>query len=137
MEASRLPPLFILKLIRCDEMFKKLTQLFQGSKESPEQLYLQENQLNFDSERGPVIKNVVINEKWLEHIEYFSNRKLQNFDDLRKLFQITPQINEKIDLEIANQRYVERLGNTQEKLLELKAIIQILNQYYVMFLRDK
>ncbi|EPG2050326.1 hypothetical protein MMZ16_003614, partial [Acinetobacter baumannii] len=44
-------------------MFKKLTQLFQGSKETPEQIYLQENQLSFDSERGPVIKNVVINEK--------------------------------------------------------------------------
>ncbi|EPJ7030173.1 hypothetical protein JIN02_003324, partial [Acinetobacter baumannii] len=26
-------------------MFKKLTQLFQGSKETPEQIYLQENQL--------------------------------------------------------------------------------------------
>ncbi|EPK3209818.1 hypothetical protein JIN25_003403, partial [Acinetobacter baumannii] len=25
-------------------MFKKLTQLFQGSKETPEQIYLQENQ---------------------------------------------------------------------------------------------
>ncbi len=37
-------------------MFKKLSQLFQGSKESPEQIYLQENQLSFDSERGPVIK---------------------------------------------------------------------------------
>lgn len=34
-------------------MFKKITQLFQGSKETPEQLYLQENQLKFDSERGP------------------------------------------------------------------------------------
>ncbi|HAV5933905.1 hypothetical protein [Acinetobacter baumannii] len=118
-------------------MFKKLTQLFQGSKETPEQIYLQENQLSFDSERGPVIKDVVINEKWSEHLEYFSNRKLQNFDNLPKLFQITPQINEKIDLEIATQRYVERLGNTQEKLLELKAIIRVLNQYYVMFLRDK
>ncbi|HGH3123872.1 TPA: hypothetical protein ACJKZW_003602, partial [Acinetobacter baumannii] len=31
-------------------MFKKLTQLFQGSKETPEQIYLQENQLSFDSE---------------------------------------------------------------------------------------
>ena len=118
-------------------MFKKLTQLFQGSKETPEQIYLQENQLSFDSERGPVIKNVVINEKWSEHLEYFSHRKLQNFDNLPKIVKITPQINEKIDLEIATQRYVERLGNTQEKLLELKAIIQVLNQYYVMFLRDK
>lgn len=118
-------------------MFKKLTQLFQGSKESPEQIYLQENQLRFDSEHGPVIKNVVINEKWSEHLEYFSNRKLQNFDNLPKLFQITPQINEKIDLEIATQRYVERLGNTEQKLLELKSVIQILNQYYVLFLRDK
>ncbi|MFI7918128.1 hypothetical protein ACFMJ1_19180, partial [Acinetobacter baumannii] len=27
-------------------MFKKLTQLFQGSKETPEQIYLQENQLS-------------------------------------------------------------------------------------------
>ncbi|VCX12557.1 hypothetical protein BANRA_01090 [Acinetobacter baumannii] len=63
----------------------------------------------------------MINEKWSEHLEYFSNRKLQNFDNLPKLFQITPQINEKIDLEIATQRYVERLGNTQEKLLELKS----------------
>jgi hypothetical protein len=118
-------------------MFKKLTQLFQGSKETPEQIYLQENQLRFDSEYGPMIKNVVINEKWSEHLEYFSNRKLQNFDNLPKLFQITPQINEKIDLEIATQRYVERLGNTEQKLLELKSIIQILNQYYVLFLRDK
>ncbi len=42
-------------------MFKKLTQLFQGSKETPEQIYLQENQLSFDSYRGPVIKDVVIN----------------------------------------------------------------------------
>ena len=111
----------------------KINPTFQGSKETPEQIYLQENQLSFDSERGPVIKDVVINEKWSEHLEYFSNRKLQNFDNLPKLFQITPQINEKIDLEIATQRYVERLGNTQEKLLELKAIIQVLNQYYVMF----
>lgn len=52
-------------------MFKKLTQLFQGSKETPEQIYLLENQLSFDSERGPVIKDVVINEKWSEHLEYF------------------------------------------------------------------
>lgn len=118
-------------------MFKKLTQLFQGSKETPEQIYLQENQLRFNSEHGPVIKNVVINEKWSEHLEYFSNRKIQNFDNLPKLFQITPQINEKIDLEIATQRYVERLGNTEQKLLELKSVIQILNQYYVLFLRDK
>ncbi len=118
-------------------MFKKLTQIFQGSKETPEQIYLQENQLRFNSEHGPVIKNVVINEKWSEHLEYFSNRKLQNFDNLPKLFQITPQINEKIDLEIATQRYVERLGNTEQKLLELKSVIQILNQYYVLFLRDK
>jgi hypothetical protein len=118
-------------------MFKKLTQLFQNSKETPVQSYLQENQLRFDPEHGPIIHDIVINEKWSEHLEYFSNRKLQNFNDLRKLFQITPQINEKIDLEIATQRYVERLDNTQEKLLNLKAVINVLNQYYVLFLRDK
>ncbi|MEK5744873.1 hypothetical protein VXE41_18605, partial [Acinetobacter variabilis] len=54
-------------------MFKKITQLFQGSKETPEKLYLQENQLKFDSERGPIINDVVINQKWSEHLEYFSN----------------------------------------------------------------
>lgn len=41
-------------------MFKKITQLFQGSKEAPEQLYLQENQLKFDSERGPIINDVAV-----------------------------------------------------------------------------
>ncbi len=49
----------------------KINPTFQGSKETPEQIYLQENQLSFDSERGPVIKDVVINEKWSEHLEYF------------------------------------------------------------------
>ena len=79
----------------------------------------------------------MINQKWSEHLEYFSNRKLQNFDNLQKLFQITPQINEKIDLEIATQRYVARLKILKKSYFNLKAIIQILNQYYVLFLRDK
>lgn len=52
-------------------MFKKLTQLFQGSKETPEQIYLQENQLSFDSERGPVIKDVVINESGQSTLSIF------------------------------------------------------------------
>ena len=46
-------------------------------------------------------------------------------------------INEKIDLEIANQRFVARLGNTEENLLQLKQIIQKLNDYYRQFLREK
>ena len=117
-------------------MFSQLSSLFKSSKETPEQLFLKEHALAFDKEHGAILKGIKLNELGFR-LEYFSNRKLDHFDDLAKLFEICPQINEKIDLEIANQRYVERLGNTQEKLLELKAIIQILNQYYVMFLRDK
>ena len=46
-------------------------------------------------------------------------------------------INEKIDLEIANKRFVVRLGNTQENLLQLKAYIALLNDYYRQFKREK
>ena len=46
-------------------------------------------------------------------------------------------MNEKIDLEIASGRYVARLGNTQENLLEFKEIIRKLNDYYREFKRDK
>lgn len=34
----------------------KINPTFQGSKETPEQIYLQENQLSFDSERGQLLK---------------------------------------------------------------------------------
>ncbi len=47
------------------------------------------------------------------------------------------QINEKIDLEIATGRYVERLGNNEQNLKELKKVIEKLNSYYKKFLRDR
>ena len=117
-------------------MLSKLSQMFKSNKETEEQIYLRENKIIFDAELGAIIDGKVVNEL-AERLEYFSNRKLQNFNDLRKLFEITPQINEKIDLEIATGRYVVRLDNTQENLLELKQVIHTLNQYFVKFLRNK
>ena len=118
-------------------MFDKIATLFKGSKNGPEQVFLQENNIQIDAEHGFIVDGIVLNRELSERLEYFSNRKLNNFDDLKALFYKTILINEKIDLEIATQRYVARLENTQEKLLQLKAIIQILNQYYILFLRDK
>lgn len=118
-------------------MLKKLTDLFKPSaKETEEQVYLREQNIQFDPEQGPIVDGIVVN-LLAARLEYFSNRKLENFNDLKKLFEITPQINEKIDLEIATQRFVERLGNTQTNLNELKQIIQKLNAYFVKFQRNK
>ena len=114
-------------------MLSQLTNLFKSSKETPEQLFLKKNDLVFDS-RGAIYKGIVLNELGYR-LEYFSNRKLDRFDDLEKLFRIAPQINEKIDLEIHSQRFVERLGNTEENLKQLKQAIKVLNDYYVKFKR--
>ena len=46
-------------------------------------------------------------------------------------------INEKIDLEIANERFVVRLGNNLENLTELKRMIKLLNDYYYQFIKEK
>ncbi|GAA5629744.1 hypothetical protein Acal02_00339 [Acinetobacter calcoaceticus] len=117
-------------------MLSQLTNLFKSSKETPEQLFLKEHALSFDAEHGAILGGVVLNELGFR-LEYFSNRKLDRFDDLEKLFRITPQINEKIDLEIHSQRFVERLGNNEENLKELKQAIKVLNDYYVKFKRAR
>jgi hypothetical protein len=117
-------------------MFSQLSSLFKSSKETPEQLFLKEHALAFDKEYGAMLKGVKLNELGFR-LEYFSNRKLDRFDDLEKLFRIAPQINEKIDLELHSQRFVERLGNTEESLKELKQIIKVLNDYYVKFQRPR
>ncbi|OTG64182.1 hypothetical protein B9T29_01720 [Acinetobacter sp. ANC 3903] len=123
-------------------MLNKLTGLFTGSglfkssKPSPEQLYLQDNNIQFDPEQGYIVDGIVVNQL-SERLAYFSNRKLNNFDDLKVLYFTAILINEKIDLEIANQRFVARLGNTEENLLQLKQIIKKLNDYYRNFLREK
>ena len=123
-------------------MLNKLTglftssRLFKSSKPSPEQLFLEENNIQFTKEQGYIVDGIVLNE-WSERLSYFSNRKLTQFDDLKELYFTSMIINEKIDLEIANQRFVARLGNTEENLLQLKQIIQKLNDYYRNFLREK
>ena len=123
-------------------MLNKLTglftssRLFKSSKPSPEQLFLEENNIQFTKEQGYIVDGIVLNE-WSERLSYFSNRKLNSFDDLKELYFTAMIINEKIDLEIASQRFVARLGNTEENLLQLKQIIQKLNDYYRNFLREK
>lgn len=117
-------------------MLSSFKKLFNSSKETPEQLFLQEHALVFDQEQGAILDGLVINELGFR-LEYFSNRKLNHFDDLAKLFEIAPQIKEKIDLEIHSQRFVTRLGNTEENLKQLKQIIILLNDYYVKFKRAK
>lgn len=110
--------------------------LFKSSNPSPEQLFLQENNIQFDPEQGYIVDGIVVNQL-SERLSYFSNRKLNNFDDLKVLYFTAILINEKIDLEIASQRFVARLGNNEENLLQLKQIIKKLNDYYRNFLREK
>ncbi|MFH7766549.1 hypothetical protein [Acinetobacter sp. BSP-28] len=117
-------------------MLNKLTGLFKSSKPTPEQLYLQENNIQFDPEQGYIVDGLVVNE-WSERLSYFSNRKLTKFDDLKALYFTAMIINEKIDLEIANQRFVAHLGNTEENLLQLKQVVKKLNDYYRNFKREK
>lgn len=117
-------------------MLNKLSQLFKGSKESPEQLYLEEHHIQYDETQGYVIDGVVLN-TLSERMEYLSNRKLKDFNDLKQLYSVAMIINEKIDLEIANQRFVARLGNTEENLLQFKNYVKILNDYYRQFIRDR
>lgn len=116
-------------------MLNKLVELFK-SKESAEQVFLRENNIQIDAEKGYIVDGVVVNEL-SERLEYFSNRKLTNFEDLEALFYKAILINEKIDLEIASNRYVVRLGNTEENLKQFKTIIQKLNDYYKEFKRER
>lgn len=118
-------------------MFDKIAALFKGNKNGPEQVFLQENNMQIDAEHGFIVDGIVLNRELSERLEYFSNRKLNNFDDLKALFYKTILINEKIDLEIATNNYVHRLGNTEENLKQFKQIIQKLNDYYKTFKREK
>lgn len=117
-------------------MLNKLVEQFKGNKESAEHVFLRENNIQIDAEKSYIVDGIVVNEL-SERLEYFSNRKLTNFDDLEALFYKAILINEKIDLEIASERYVARLGNTEENLKQFKTIIQKLNDYYKEFKREK
>jgi hypothetical protein len=116
-------------------MFNTLADFFK-KKPSAEQIFLQENNIQFDPEQGYIVDGIEINQ-WSERLIYFSNRKLSTFNDLKALYFSAMIINEKIDLEIANQRFVRHLGNNQENLLQMKHAIKKLNDYYRHFLRDK
>jgi hypothetical protein len=116
-------------------MFDKITSLFQ-KKPSAEQQYLEQHKLKYDQENGYIIDDVVLNDL-SEKIVYFSNRKVENFNDLEGLFQRGMLIKEKIDLEIHTQQYTQRLGNNNENLTQLKQYVIILNDYYRLFKRDK
>ncbi len=118
-------------------MFNKIARLFKTTaKETEEQSYLREQNIHFDQDQGLIVDGIVLSDL-NNRLEYFSNRKLENFQDLKKLFEISLQINEKIDLEIATGRYVECLGNNEQNLKELKKVIEKLNSYYKKFLRDR
>lgn len=122
--------------IKVNIMFGKIAQMFKGNKASEQQIFLNEHAMQIDPEQGFIIDGVVLNDL-SERLEYFSNRGLKTFDDLQALYYKTILINEKIDLEIANQRFVQRLGNTQENLTQFKGYIAILNDYYRQFVREK
>ena len=118
-------------------MLTKLTNLLKRKKDAPEQLFLQQHQIEYDEQNGFIIEGVVINDIHAERLAYFSNRRINQFDDLNALFYSAMLMNEKIDLEIASGRFVARLGNNLENLTELKHIIKLLSDYYYQFIRDK
>lgn len=118
-------------------MFDKISALFKSNKPSPEQLYLEENNIQYTEETGYIVDGINLNQELGERLEYLSNRRMKTFDDLKELYSTAMIINEKIDLEIANQRFNSRLGNTEENLLQFKVIVKKLNDYYRNFLREK
>lgn len=118
-------------------MFNKIADLFQGKQAKAEQAFLTENNIVIDPEYGFIVDGVVLNTELKERLEYFSNRKLKSFDDLKELFYKAILMNEKIDLEIVSGRYVARLGNTEENLIQFKQIVQKLNDYYKAFKRER
>ena len=119
------------------KMLNKLKNVFKSSKAKEEEAYLLEHAIQFDSEQGYIVDGIILNKELSERLEYYSNRRLTQFDDLQALYYAAMLINEKIDLEIAQQRFVTRLGNTEENLVQFKQIVQKLNDYYRNFIREK
>src|SRR5690606_6578941 len=118
-------------------MFDKISNLFKSNKPDPAQVFLEENNIQYAEDTGYIVDGIHLNQELGERLEYLSNRYMKTFDDLKELYSTAMIINEKIDLEIANQRFNPRLGNTEENLLQFKAIIKKLNDYYRNFIRAK
>lgn len=118
-------------------MLNKLKGVFKSSKAKEAEAYLQEQAIQFDQQLGYIVDGIILNQELSERLVYFSNRRLNKFDDLQALYYAAMLINEKIDLEITQQKFVTRLGNTEENLLQFKKIVKKLNDYYRNFLREK
>jgi hypothetical protein len=117
-------------------MFKVIARIFNKKIDKIEQQFLTENNIKCDEKLGFIVDEIVINQL-SERLQYLSNRRMSSFDDLAALYLYSMIINEKIDLEIASQKFEQRVGNTEENLLQFKNIIKKLNLYYRQFLRDK
>ncbi|OTG88358.1 hypothetical protein B9T31_02280 [Acinetobacter sp. ANC 4558] len=117
-------------------MLSIVEKLLPKKKLNHEQNFLDENNIQYDKVRGYIVDGIVLNEL-SDRLQYLSNRKMYKFDNLKDLYFNAMIINEKIDLDIANQRFVQNLGNTEENLKEFKEIVKKLNNYYRQFLRDK
>jgi hypothetical protein len=117
-------------------MFKVITGIFNKKTAKLEQQFLTENNIKYDEKLGYIVDGFVVNQ-FSERLQYLSNRRMHSFDDLAALYLYSMIINEKIDLEIASKKFEQRLGNTEENLLQFKNIIKKLNLYYRQFLRDK
>ncbi len=124
-------------LAGCAEMLNKLKDVFKSSRVKEEEAYLHEHAIQFNPQQGYIVDGIVLNQALSERLEYFSNRRLNKFDDLKALYYAAMLINEKIDLEITQQKFVARLGNTEENLLQFKSIVKKLNDYYRNFIREK
>ena len=117
-------------------MLKNLKQLFSQKSKAIEKQFLFENGIQYDQKQGYIINGQIVNEL-SARLEYLSNRRMKSFNNLKELYLNAIIINEKIDLEIATQRFSINLGNTEENLLEFKQMVNKLNEYYRKFLRDK
>lgn len=118
-------------------MFDKISALFKSNKPTAAQLYLEGQNIQYVEGTGYIVDDIQLNQEWGARLEYLSNRRLKQFDDLKALYDTAMLINEKIDLEIAHQRFNTTLDNTEENLLQFKMILKKLNDYYRNFLRDQ
>lgn len=117
-------------------MLKKLTALFQ-TQSSAKQAFLTSRNMQWNEQQGFIVDGLVLNEVLAERLYYLSNRRLNTFDDLKAVYLATMLMNEKIDLEIAQQSFNARLANNEENLRHFQTILQRLGEYYREFVREK
>ena len=111
-------------------MFSKLTGLFKNKANLEEIAYLEAHKIQWDAEQGYIVDGIILNNLLAERLNYLSNRRMQQFDDLAQLYSIAMIINEKIDLEIAQKRFNTMLGNTEDNLLEFKSIVSVHDKFH-------